>query len=293
MLSNLLGVGIGVGIGFALGRWGYRRRSLSATPVAQSTPDRSVEEELRDRLYQLQLAYQQMTEMGQFKAGFLARTSHELRSPLNGMIGMHQLILSDLCDDPAEERDFVAQANAAALRMVDVLDNLLSVARTDYGTQPLHTQPLQLTHLFQEVHLLTHLQAQNRNLQLEISPPDPDLYALADPRSLRQVLVKLIDGAIAHMDQGSIHLSVQSSPTAATVLIQLKDQRPATAWQEAIDLMHSDLPKALDIPTPGLNFLAIHTLLALMQGRLDVVELATAEQPFNRIQCIIPRAVDN
>jgi signal transduction histidine kinase len=293
MLSSLLAVGIGVGIGFALGRWGSRRRPVSAISKTQTTPDRAVEEDLRDRLHQLQLDYQQMTEMGQFKAGFLARTSHELRSPLNGMIGMHQLILSDLCDDPAEERDFVAQANASALRMVDILDNLLSVARTEYGTQPLHTQPIQLAHLFQEVHLLTHLQAQNRNLQLEIALPDPDLYALADPRSLRQVLVKLIDGAIAHMDQGSIHLSVQSAPTPATLLIQLKDQRPATAWQEAIDLMRSDLPKTVEIPTPGLNFLAIHTLLGLMQGQLDVLELATPDQPFNCIQCTIPRALDD
>jgi signal transduction histidine kinase len=53
------------------------------------------------------LDYWRAIELAQFKAGFLARTSHELRSPLNGMISGLQLILSDLCDDAAEEREYV------------------------------------------------------------------------------------------------------------------------------------------------------------------------------------------
>ncbi|MEW5858349.1 MAG: sensor histidine kinase, partial [Cyanobacteriota bacterium] len=43
-----------------------------------------------EELKQTQMAYHMATEMSQFKAGFLARTSHELRSPLNSLIGLHQ-----------------------------------------------------------------------------------------------------------------------------------------------------------------------------------------------------------
>ncbi|HBE52947.1 MAG TPA: sensor histidine kinase, partial [Cyanobacteria bacterium UBA11369] len=89
---------------------------------------------LKEELLRTQLAYRMATEMCQFKAGFLARVSHELRSPINSLIGLQQLILSDLCEDPAEEREFVAQANASALRMVALLDAILNVARTEYGT---------------------------------------------------------------------------------------------------------------------------------------------------------------
>ncbi len=302
MLSSLWAFGIGLGLGILVGRFGPKKPTAGrfpslSSPVPLIDPEGVpgapepvfVEKDLRDRLQHLQLAYQQATEMSQFKAGFLARTSHELRSPLNGMIGMHQLILSDLCDDPAEERDFISQANAAALRMVDVLDNLLAVAKTEYGSQPFEPQPVQLAHLFQEVHLLTHLQAQNRNLRLEIPQPDLDLYALADPRSLRQVLVKLIDGAIAQMDSGHIRLTVQPAPDAQNLLILLEDQRSAAAWHEAIDLLKSDLPPETEIPTPGLNFLAIQTLLELMHGRLDVLETASEPDACNRIQCTIPK----
>jgi signal transduction histidine kinase len=48
------------------------------------------------------------------------------------------------------------------------------------------------------------MQAANRNLQLEVISPDPDIYVLVDPRRFRQVLVGLVDTAIAQMEDGSI-----------------------------------------------------------------------------------------
>ena len=56
------------------------------------------------------------SEMSKFKAGFLARTAHELRSPMNSMISGLQLVISDLADDPEEERKFVSQAHSCALK---------------------------------------------------------------------------------------------------------------------------------------------------------------------------------
>ena len=46
------------------------------------------------------LAYYQALELAQFKGGFLARSAHELRSPLSSLMGLHQLILTGLCDSP-------------------------------------------------------------------------------------------------------------------------------------------------------------------------------------------------
>jgi signal transduction histidine kinase len=98
-----------------------------------SSPQKADSDELqplKEELKQTQLAYEMAKEMSQFKAGFLARTSHELRSPLSSLIGLHQLILQDLCDSPEEERQFVAQANTSALKMVKVLDDLVKVSKS-------------------------------------------------------------------------------------------------------------------------------------------------------------------
>src|SRR4028118_557337 len=116
---------------------------VSTTPEPQEADQEDLQP-LREKLKQTQLAYEMAKEMSQFKAGFLARTSHELRSPLSSLIGMHQLILSDLCDSPEEAREFVAQANASALKMVKVLDEVIAVAKTEHGTNQLEIQPLRL-----------------------------------------------------------------------------------------------------------------------------------------------------
>src|SRR4028118_383672 len=118
-----LGMGLGLGVGSS---WIWRlRQKSSQQPEPESTvpptpPEIHLEkfDALCEQLKQTQLAYQMAHEMSQFKSGFLARTSHELRSPLSSVIGLHQLILSDLCDSPEEEREFVAQANASALKLV-------------------------------------------------------------------------------------------------------------------------------------------------------------------------------
>jgi signal transduction histidine kinase len=209
---------------------------VSTTPEPQEADQEDLQP-LREKLKQTQLAYEMAKEMSQFKAGFLARTSHELRSPLSSLIGMHQLILSDLCDSPEEAREFVAQANASALKMVKVLDEVIAVAKTEHGTNQLEIQPLRLTKVFDELYRLTHMQAANRNLRFELVAPDPEIHVLADSRRFQQVLVGLVSIAIAQMESGSIQLSAGCSPESEEVHIWIDIECPTRLWSEPVDLL--------------------------------------------------------
>lgn len=261
-----------------------------------ASPDLNPEvEALKQELQRTRLAYQMASEMSQFKAGFLARVAHELRSPLNSMIGMHQLILSDLCEDPAEEREFVAQANTAALKLVGLIDEILNVSRAEYGTNRLQIQPLQLAEILAEVYQQTHLQAANRNLQLTIEPPDPEIYVLADSRWLRQVLVNLVDSPLKVMQEGSVRVSTHLDPTSELVQIWIEDQRPASTWSESIDLLKSvpntNKPVNQDwMLSPGMTMLINQTILELMKGRLEILAVPSVETAANltKISCSIP-----
>jgi K+-sensing histidine kinase KdpD len=297
----LLGIGIGV-VGSRVVRSPEKPPASSVSAPQQTHPqdDPSLQEELK----QTQLAYQMAREMSQFKSGFLARTSHELRSPLSSLIGMHQLILSDLCDNPEEEREFVAQANASALKMVKLLDEIIGVAKTEHGTAQLETRPLQLAEVFEEVHQLTYMQAANRNFQLHVIAPDPDLYVLSDARRLRQVLVALVDTAISQMESGSIHVSAAASPTSESVQIWVDSSCPSHVWSDPVDLLASASELKLYPPgsfpesSPGFTLLIARALVEVMQGRLEIVPASedTAEanksENLTRIQCTIPLSRD-
>ncbi len=291
--TDLVWLGMGLALGLS-----WRWRSLRSRSAEAESPSNHWEQDSPSweplQLESLQLAYQLAMAMSQFKGGFLARTSHELRSPLNGLIGMQQLILQDLCDSPEEEREFIEQANQSALKMIKVLDNVLDVARLEHGTIKMELQPLQLAALLQAVYDLTYLQAADRNLKLRLILPDPDLYVLADPRRLQQVLLHLVDTLMVQMTEGRIQVSVQAATGYAHIWI---DSDRAIDLSEPIDLLHLPSEPTAAIPSPGLNLLTLQILVSLMQGTLTLLAPAAetaADEADNlqaRVQCSIPLVV--
>ncbi|MCG8368120.1 MAG: HAMP domain-containing histidine kinase [Pseudanabaenales cyanobacterium] len=325
--TNLIGLLLGIALG-AGGSWLRRRKAFPPEGVSASKEPDSQVLALQKQLHQTQLAYCRMAEMEQFKGGFLARTSHELRSPISQLLSLHQMILSDLCDDPAEEREFVAQANLAALKLLERLDQLIDVSKLDVGRAQPQIQPLNLASLFAQVHQLTHMQAANQGLFLEVLPPDPQVYIMADSKWLQQVLVSLVQSAISLTETGSIRLLVPpQSLSSEQVYIWLEDHRPAAAWCEPLDLLKEkpalapsplpDSPTALpgspsvrstdstianSLPV-GLRLEEVQSILQAMQGRVDILSTpvfpsSDAPQPntsdpnLSRIQCSIPNACD-
>ena len=256
---------------------------------------------LQQELEQTRLAYQMAVEMHQFKSGFLARVSHELRSPLNGLIGMHQLILSDLCDDPAEERDFLGQANQSALNLMQLLDLILDVARLEHGSRQIQLQPLKLGQSLQEVYNLTHLQARDRNIRLKLLPIQEDIYVQADPKWLQQTLVSLLDTSIRLTPEGTISLSATVQPETEQLTICIEAPYAVSLWSEPAQILSTQaLPTAPNTPaalSPGLAVLMHQSVIERMQGRLEIIALPsepdsnanpTDATESTRIQCLMP-----
>lgn len=297
-----LGAGLALGISF---RWLFAR-STNAIPSSSliATPEPKNSPQVLQGLQETQLAYQMAKEMSQFKAGFLARTTHELRSPLNGLIGLHQLILSDLCENPDEEREFIAQAHERALKLLKLIDEILNVARLEHGTNRLEIQPQSLAEVLQEINKLTYMLAANRNFPLQVSLPDPEIYVLADPRWLRQVLLSLVDTGIAQMEEGSISISTSLSSTGNSVYIWLDVPAHALPGSESIDFIKSiDFIQSQDKSiltdnenynlTPGMKLLLSQTLLEVMGGKLEIVSPTTQaeNEQLTRLQVSIPLVI--
>jgi signal transduction histidine kinase len=250
-------------------------------------------EKLKEELRQAQLAFQMAAQMSQFKAGFLARTSHELRSPLSSMIGLHQLILSDLCESPEEQKEFIAQAYHSALKLMDLIDEIVAVSKTEYGSDRLHLEMLQLAEIFDEIDRLTHLQAANRNLKLDIITPDPEIYVLADRSRLTQLIFNLIDSGISLMKSGKIKL-YSTKVTADTITVEIDLDCATTLWQESNtaepNFEATDLAQIREyLQQIGLSahmkLLLSQTLLETMGGKLELLDLSEQNdgQPLTKI----------
>ncbi len=250
-------------------------------------------DELKEELRQTQLAFQMAAQMSQFKGGFLARTSHELRSPLSTMIGLHQLILSDLCESPEEQKEFIAQAYHSALKLMKLIDEIVAVSKTEYGSDRLYLESLQLAEIFNEIDRLTHLQAANRNLKLDIIIPDSEICVLADRSRFIQLIFNLIDSGISLMKSGNIKLS-STKVTADIVTVQI-DLNCATAlWQESTttepNFEATDLTQIREYLqqiglSASMKLLLSQTVLETMGGELELLDLSEQNngQPLTRI----------
>ncbi|WP_204103788.1 MULTISPECIES: HAMP domain-containing sensor histidine kinase [Spirulina sp. CCY15215] len=259
-------------------------------------------ETLKAELERTKLAYQMAAQMGLFKSGFLARTSHELRSPLNSLLGLHQLILADLCESPEEEREFVEQAHKAALKLIKLLDDIIYVSKAEQGSKYITNHPFPLSEVFNELKRLTHLHAANRSYDLNITYPEPELYINADLKRFAQVLVSLVDTAIAYMEEGAIAITVRTSPQGDIALVWIDIESCQEIWQEPIDLLKKQPldvdPKAVQsllqtpVPSPGMNLLLSQCLLETMGGGLEILQAPSPreENPLTRVQCSIPLA---
>lgn len=295
--NTWLYVGVGIAIGWGISKL-FTKLSQTAPVVLKVAEDEAAKntDSLLQQVKQTQTAYLMAQEMCQFKAGFLARTTHELRSPLNGLIGLHQLILSDLCESPLEEREFITQAHERALKLVKLIDDILYVARAEQGTNKLDIQPRQIGEILQEVENLTYLLAANRNFPLSVTLPDSEIYALVDFRWFRQVLVNLVDNTINQMEAGSLYISCSIKHDSNLVLIWLDVPSHAVIWNEPIELMTSNQvefsPKNA-VLSPGMRLMLNHTLLDLMGGKLEMLTAPTIKdvtQQMTRIQVSIPSA---
>ena len=297
--SNFIYLGVGLTLGLVIQRVFTRsfNNSSSLPPVNEAEQPQVLD--LLQQIKQTQLAYQMAREMSLFKAGFLARTTHELRSPLNGLIGLHQLILEDLCENPEEEREFITQAHERALKLLHLIDEILNIARTEHGTNKLDIQPHCLAKVLQEVNNLTYMLAANRNFPLRIVLPDPEIYVLVDYRWLRQILVNLVDTAIAQMQFGSICLSSSFSPTNNTIYIWLDVPTHALTTAESIDQLKlevksSEIDEDKTTFSPGMNLLFNQTLLEVMGGKLEIVPSPITEETteeLTRLQISIPPVI--
>ena len=164
-------------------------------------------------------AYEAAIDLAQFKSSFLARTAHELRSPMNALISSLQLISADLCDSPEEEREYVGIAQEAALKFIGLLDEVIKVSKLQTGTLEIRSIDVDLAMMLQEVYFMTRMQAETRNLKLIIPSIEDEILVQADEAYLRQAIVILIDRAVSLLDGGILELQLTQDTNTVTLTI--------------------------------------------------------------------------
>jgi signal transduction histidine kinase len=158
---------------------------------------------------ELEAARQKAEEASRLKSEFLANVSHEIRTPLNGMIGFLKLILEGMADDSEEKNQFLAEAHHLSIHLLNIINDILDIAKIEAGKMELAYAPVKLDELFSHVEGFMRPQAEMRNLsfQMQMPPTSDEIIVQSNYQRLLQVMLNLLGNAIKFTHEGGITVS--------------------------------------------------------------------------------------
>ncbi len=166
-----------------------------------------IESEVRKRTEELNRARVAAEAANQAKTVFLENTSHELRTPMNGILGMAELALDTSLN--AEQREYLTTVRSSAKTLLSLLNNVLDFATIDAGDLVLESKDFQLRESLEDSLQSLVARAEQKGLQLDcrVNESVPDALT-GDVQRLRQLIVNLVGNGIKFTERGRVDLQV-------------------------------------------------------------------------------------
>ena len=174
---------------------------LARTLITQATI--AIENALLFR--QLEERAHDLAEANRLRSQFLATISHELRTPMNSIIGFSETLLDGLYGQLTEmQASRLERIQRNGYSLLALIDDLLDLSRIDAGRMKLHLETLQLTHAIATAAQNFEMESRKKNLTLRLDLPDDLPRVLADPERLHQIITNLLSNAVKFTHEGEI-----------------------------------------------------------------------------------------
>lgn len=156
---------------------------------------------------QLNDALEKAQAASKAKSDFLSNMSHEMRTPLNGVIGASDLLISTRLDE--EQKDLVSTLKKSAQLLLKLIDNILDLSKIESGKLVSEITDFDLHKLVNSTLEMFLPQVEKKRLSLSVRfTPETCFMLQGDPLHLQQILINLIGNAVKFTDKGSVELRI-------------------------------------------------------------------------------------
>ncbi|KAJ9651382.1 hypothetical protein H2198_009326 [Neophaeococcomyces mojaviensis] len=152
-------------------------------------------------------------EASELKSRFVANISHELRTPIAGIIGMNDLLTESLSNN--EQRYFSNSIRSSAAQLLTVINDVLDLSKIEAGHLEIESVPFRICQLVENIHSIMAIQAERKGLSFVCKNVDVprSIVVIGDPNRLQQVFLNLLSNSIKFTQTGKVSLDVSLVPS--------------------------------------------------------------------------------
>jgi PAS domain S-box-containing protein len=227
------------------------------------------------------------------KSEFLSSMSHELRSPLNAILGFAQLLESESPPPTPRQQESIAQILRAGWHLLKLINEILDLTKIESGQIPLSNEPVSLGEIMFECQSMFDNLAQQRGVHLIFPSTVVPFFVMADQTRLKQVMINLLTNAIKYNQlQGDVEVSC-ATVAQGWVRVSVRDTGMGLSPEQLSQLFQAFNRLGQEsggVEGTGIGLVVAKQLVELMGGRIGAesqvglgsmfwFELASATQP--------------
>jgi len=176
------------------------------------TERKRLDQVLQEKNIELQNAKVVADNANRSKSDFLSSMSHELRSPLNAILGFAQVMETDSPAPTSGQKESIGQILQAGWHLLNLINEILDLAKIESGKVSLSPEPVSLAEVMVECKRMVEGQAQKHDIQMIFPQFDIPCFVYADRTRLKQILINFLSNAIKYnRKQGTVELKYGES----------------------------------------------------------------------------------
>lgn len=229
---------------------------------------------LRDLNRRLLESVRREKEAGDAKTEFLSRMSHDIRTPLNGIIGLASLASSE--QNEVQVRDYLDKIKTSSDFLLGLVNDILDMSKVESGKMELHLEPYQGAEFCKYIEAVIVPLCQSKGQTLIVNPPEDTRPVMLDRLRFNQIFFNLLSNSVKYTQEGgTVELSwtkeaLSEQRVAFDFIVRDNGVGMSEAFQKRMFEAFSQEHAGGIIPGSGLGLSIVWNLVSLMGGQINV-----------------------
>lgn len=233
---------------------------------------RQQNEEIMQKNRELDIERERALASDKLKTAFLNNVSHEVRTPLNGIVGFAQFLADDGLS-VEDKLEFVTALNTSVTRLTDTINDIMDVSLLMSGNMNIHTEEAEPENLLDEIFRKHNFEARSKSLKFRIQhTAEPIGKVFTDFSMLRKIMDELVGNAVKYTRTGSVVFGIERIETDLVLFVNDTGKGIANEALSKVfePFVQEDSSSTRTHEGSGLGLTIVKGLVELLKGSINV-----------------------